>query len=73
MITKSENEILKHEAREWNKPWVLLRNIGVQSGSGNLPSVTLYNIVGGPAGVTMYSTVTAESMLRQGYRVEVVE
>jgi hypothetical protein len=52
------------------KPVVLVRYVGLQEGFATLPPRPLFNIVGGPATVTLHSTVTLESLLAQGFEVK---
>ena len=56
------------------KPWVQLRMRGYQSGAGSVPGRMLFNLDWISAGVSecVGSTVTIETMLERGYRVEVV-
>ena len=61
----------QHEAESAGKPWVLVRKAGFQQGVGHVPGRMLFNVVGGA--IRAGSTVTTETLLRQGYRVEVVE
>lgn len=61
----------EHEAANLDKPWVLVRKCGYQPGLGNIPGRMLYNTVAGA--IRAGSTVTVEGLLKQGYRVEVVE
>lgn len=71
MISTTDRQLAEHEAANAGKPWVLLRKVGFQSGFGNLPGRMLFNVVGGQ--YAEGSTVTLETMLRQGFRIEVVE
>lgn len=71
MITAEDKTATEHEAQSAGKPVVLVRELGVQEGVGHVPAMTLYNVVGGA--IKSGSTVTVRSLLRQGYRVEVVE
>lgn len=59
-----------HEAANTSKPWVLVRELGYQVGFGRIPGRMMFNVVAGDyqAG----STVTIQSMLDLGFRVEVV-
>ena len=61
----------EHEIASAAKPLVLVRELGIQQGVGHVPAMSLYNVVGGA--LRAGSTVTVRSLLRQGYRVEVVE
>jgi hypothetical protein len=61
----------EHEAESAAKPWVLVRKCGFQPGVGHVPGRMLYNTVAGA--LREGFTVTIESLLKQGYRVEVVE
>jgi hypothetical protein len=70
MIATHEITLAEHEAKQHGKPWLVLKAIGVQPGFGSIPSRTLYNIIAGE--YCIGSTVTIESMLAKGYRVEVV-
>lgn len=67
----ADQQLAEHETRNASKPWVLLRKLGWQPGFGNIQGRMFYNVVGGH--YTEGSTVTVESLLRQGFRVEVVE
>ena len=71
MIALADAALAEHEAASQGKPWVLLRKLGWQSGFGNVPGHMLFNVVGGE--YKQGSTVTLESLLRLGFRVEVVE
>lgn len=71
MITTEEKIAANHEAENARKPVVLVRELGVQQGIGHMAAITLYNTVGGAMKAGF--TVTIRSLLRQGYRVEVVE
>ena len=55
-----------------NQRWVQVKKHAYQQGFGHLAGRMLYNTVGG-GGMPEGSTVTIESLLKQGYRVEVVE
>jgi hypothetical protein len=61
----------EHEAESAAKPWVLVRKHQFQPGVGHVPGRMLYNTVAGA--IRAGSTVTVEGLLKQGYRVEVVE
>lgn len=67
----SEITLAEHEAQSEGKPVVLVRELGLQQGVNHVPAMMLYNVVGGD--IRAGSTVTLRSLLRQGYRVEVVE
>ena len=71
MITQGQQRAAELEVANADKPWVLLRPLGFQPGLTRAEGRMLFNVVGGdiPPG----STVTAETMLKDGYRVEVVE
>lgn len=70
MISQSEITMADHEAANAGKPFVLLRELGFQIGFGRIPGRMMFNVVAGDyqAG----STVTIQSMLDLGLRVEVV-
>jgi len=53
------------------KPVVFLKEQGLQEGFGTIPSRMLYNVVGGD--YMMGSTVTKETMLERGFKVEIVK
>lgn len=54
------------------KPSILVRALGWQEGFGRLEGRMLYNVVAGDP-TMIGSTVTTESLLKAGWRVEVVE
>lgn len=70
MITQTEITMADHEAANSFKPWVLLKERGFQPGFGRIPGRMLFNVVAGD--YTAGSTVTIQSMLDLGLRVEVV-
>ena len=70
MLTPSDKLLAEHEAKSHGKDWLLLRFIGWQPGFGSMPGRALWNVVAGA--YTIGSTVTIETMLSAGYRVEVV-
>ena len=69
MITATDQILIEHEAANADKPWVLVRKCGYQPGFGGGPGMMLYNVVGGE--YARHSTITLETLLKQGYRVEV--
>ena len=71
MITQTDLTLANHEAAHAHEPWVLVRFCGYQQGFGTYPGRALFNIVAGP--YTVGSTVTIESMIKAGYRCEVIE
>ena len=71
MTTPSDLTLASHEAAHAHEPWVLVRFQGWQQGFGAMPGRALFNIVAGP--YTVGSTVTIESMIKAGYRCEVIE
>lgn len=71
MIATADIKAAEHEAANAGKPWVLVRRAGFQEGVGHIPGRMLYNTVAGA--IREGSTVTIESLIKQGYRVEVVE
>jgi hypothetical protein len=70
MINPSDKILADHEAKSHGKDWLLLRWRGWQEGCGSMPGRGLYNVVAGA--YTIGSTVTMDTMLNAGYRVEVV-
>jgi hypothetical protein len=70
MTTPSDLTLTHHEAAHAHEPWVLVRFCGYQQGFGSMPGRALWNVVAGP--YTVGSTVTIETMLAAGYRVEVI-
>lgn len=70
MITQNDNAMIEHESESIQKPWVLLRERGYQEGFGRIPGRMLFNVVAGD--YASGSTVTIQSMLDLGLRVEVV-
>ena len=70
MLTQTDKLLAEHEAAHAQEPWVLVRFQGWQQGFGSMPGRALFNVVAGP--YTVGSTVTIETMLAAGYRVEVV-
>jgi len=70
MITPSDITLSNHEAAHAHEQWVMLKWCGYQQGFGRMPGRALWNVVAGP--ITKGSTVTIETMLAEGYRVEVV-
>ena len=52
-------------------PRVYLRERGFQSGFGALPGRMLYDVIGGD--YMIGSTVTKETMIERGFKVEVVK
>lgn len=71
MITTQDKILAEHEASHADAPWVLLKSRGYQPGCGSIPGRMLYNVAGGD--YALGSTVTIETLLAQGYRVEVVQ
>ena len=71
MIVEADKKAADHEAHSAGKPWVLVRKCGFQPGVGTIPGRMLYNTVGGA--IREGSTVTVEGLLKQGFRVEVVD
>lgn len=71
MLTPEAQAAAAHETESTGKPWVLVRKCGYQPGAGSVPGRMLYNTVAGA--IRAGSTVTVEGLLKQGYRVEVVE
>ena len=70
MITKSDALMAEHELQSFGKDWLLIKECGWQPGFGNAPGRMLYNVVAGA--YTIGSTVTAETLLKAGYRLEIV-
>lgn len=70
MITQNDNALIEHESESIQKPWVLLRELGYFEGFGHIPGRMMFNVVAGD--YTRGSTVTIQSMLDLGLRVEVV-
>lgn len=71
MITQADQTLADHEAANTDKKWVVVRAKGWQPGFGSIPGRWLFNVVAGHA--ELHSTVTIESLLKLGLRVEVVE
>jgi hypothetical protein len=71
MICEADRTLAEHEAAHGDKPHVLVRALGYQPGLGSLPGRMLFNVAGGEYAAG--STVTIETLLAQGYRVEVVQ
>lgn len=71
MIAEQDKRLAEHESANASKPWVLVRKRGYQPGCGSISGRMLFNVVAGDYGAG--STVTIESLLHQGYRVEVVD
>lgn len=70
MITESDKLMMDHEIQSLGKDWLLIKQQGWQPGFGNAPGRMLYNVVAGA--YTIGSTVTAETLLAMGYRLEIV-
>jgi hypothetical protein len=70
MINQSDLTLAGHEAAHAHEPWVLLKWCGWQPGFGTMPGRALWNVQAGP--YTIGSTVTIETMIAAGYRVEIV-
>jgi hypothetical protein len=70
MTTPSDLTLANHEAAHAQEQWVLLKWCGYQAGLGTMPGRALWNVVAGP--YTVGSTVTIETMIKAGYRCEVV-
>ena len=70
MISKSDALMADHEIQSMGKQWLLLKEKGFQPGFGSMPGRMLYQVVAGP--YTIGSTVTMETMLSAGYRIEIV-
>lgn len=70
MITASDSTLAEHEAAAAGQPWVMVRKCGYQPGFAGGPGMMLYNVVGGE--YARHTTITLETLLKQGYRVEVV-
>lgn len=70
MISQTEITMADHEAANSFKPWVLLKEHDFQPGFGRIKGRMLFNVVAGD--YTAGSTVTIQSMLDLGLRVEVV-
>lgn len=71
MTTTADIAAAEHELASAAKPWVLVRKHQFQPGYGSVPGRMLYNTVAGA--IREGSTVTIEGLIKQGYRVEVVE
>lgn len=69
MISAPDKLLAEHEAANADKPWVLVRRCGYQPGFAGGPGRMLYNVIGGET--ALHSTITLETLLKQGYRVEV--
>ena len=62
---------MRHAVQQSTIPRVYLKEQGYQPGFGTLPGRMLYNVVGGD--YVQGSTVTKETMIERGFRVEVVK
>lgn len=69
-IDDANYEAANYEAANAHKNWVLLKERGFQPGFGRIQGRMLFNVVAGD--YTAGSTVTIQSMLDLGLRVEVV-
>ena len=69
METLSDKKWAEHESQSTGRDWLLLRFVGWQPGFGSMPGRALFNVVAG--NYTVGSTVTLETMISAGYRVEV--
>ena len=70
MISKSDALMADHEIQSMGKQWLLLKEKGWQPGFGSMPGRMLFNVVAGP--YTIGSTVTIDTLLAAGYRLEIV-
>lgn len=70
MLSTADKFAAEHEAENADKPWVLVRKCGYQPGFAGGPGMMLYNVVAGE--YALHSTIAIETLLKQGYRVEVV-
>lgn len=61
----------EHETAHAGKPWVLVRKHALQPGLISGVGRMYFNVVGGA--IREGSTVSIEGLLKQGYRVEVVD
>ena len=65
-------QLTRHAAQQpITRPRVYLKEQGYQPGFGTLPGRMLYNVVGGD--YVLGSTVTKETMIERGFKVEVVK
>ena len=64
-------QLTRHAAQQPTTPRVFLKEQGYQPGFGTLPGRMLYNVVGGD--YVQGSTVTKETMIERGFKVEVVK
>lgn len=64
-------QLTRHAAQQPTIPRVFLKEQGYQPGFGTLPGRMLYNVVGGD--YVQGSTVTKETMIERGFKVEVVK
>lgn len=70
MITESDKLMADHEIQSIGKDWLLLKFHAWQPGFGSMPGRALFNVVAGA--YTIGSTVTLETILAAGYRIEIV-
>lgn len=71
MIGVADKALAEHEATHAAEPWVLIRARGWQPGVGSMPGRYLFNVVAGD--YLKGSTVTIETLLKHGFRMEVVQ
>lgn len=64
-------QLTMHAGKQNIQPRVWLKEHKIQEGFGSIPSRMLYNVVGGD--YVIGSTVTMETMIERGFKIEVVK
>lgn len=70
-MTQAQQIMAEPEVDPAHKPWITVRIRGWQPGAGSVPGRMLFNVVAGEPSM-VGSTVTIESLLKHGWRVEVI-